>query len=354
MTTANKGLVQPSNGSSNWDTPLNDNFGYIDKALGGLSAINATGVSATPVVLTLVQYQNLILSFSGTLTANVTYLIPSGVGGEWIVKNATTGAFTLTISNVAAAASTTVAQGETHNLYSDGSGVYLSEISPSISTISIPVTIQPTSAATNTVTTALTVDSQSSGTPAAGIGVGLAFAAETAAGTTKTGMLVQAVTTDVTGGTEDFDYVLKLMAAGAAATEIMRVTSTGVMTLNGADVISGRIATGTPTQSLALAGVVSSTADDGSKSSGTYTPSPVGGNFKKITNGGAFNLAAPTAVGDYTLAIQVTNASGAGAITLTGFNKTFGNVFTTVVGDDFFVSIMKVNGFVSATVQALQ
>jgi len=354
MTTTNKGLEQPAPGSVSWDAPLNANFGYIDKSLGGITSIDVTGVTATPVALTLSQYQNLILSFSGTLTANVTYLIPSGVGGEWIVKNAASGAYTLTIANVAAVASTTIAQGETHNVYSNGTGIYLSEVSTPVTSIPNAITVQPTSAATNTVTTALTLDSQSSGVPAAGIGAGVAFAAETAAGTTKTGMLLQAVTTDVTPGSEDFDYVLRLMAGGAAAAEVMRVTSTGVMTLNGGDVIAGRTSTGTATQSLAYAGVISSASSDGAKSSGTYTPSPVGGNFKSITNAGAFTLAAPNAAGDYTLAIQITNASGAGVITMTGFNKTFGDVFTTTVGDDFFVSIMKINGFVTATVQALQ
>lgn len=236
MTTTNKGLEQPASGSVSWDVPLNANFGYIDKSLGGVTAISVTGVTATPVALTLAQYQNLILSFSGTLTANVTYLIPSGVGGEWIVKNATSGAYTLTIANVAAVASTTIAQGETHNVYSNGTGIYLSEVSTPVTSIPNAITVQPTSAATNTVTTALTLDSQSSGVPAAGIGAGVAFAAETAAGTTKTGMLLQAVTTDVTPGSEDFDYVLRLMAGGAAATEVMRVTSTGAVS---ASLVSG-------------------------------------------------------------------------------------------------------------------
>jgi hypothetical protein len=48
-------------------------------------------------------------------------------------------------------------------------------------------------------------------------------------------------------------------------------------------------------------GVVASSDSDGTFSSGTYTPTPIGGNFKFITNGGAFTLAAPTASGDYTL-----------------------------------------------------
>jgi hypothetical protein len=76
--------------------------------------------------------------------------------------------------------------------------------------------------------------------------------------------------------------------------------------------------------------------------------------MKRITNAGAFTLAAPTAAGDYTMVIQITNVSGAGTITLSGFNRTIGNSFTTTVGDDFFVYITKCNGFELANVVALQ
>jgi hypothetical protein len=101
-------------------------------------------------------------------------------------------------------------------------------------------------------------------------------------------------------------------------------------------------------------GVTTTAGDDGAFSSGTYTPTPVGGNMKRITNAGAFTLAAPTAAGDYTMVIQITNVSGAGTITLSGFNRTIGNSFTTTVGDDFFVYITKCNGFELANVVALQ
>ena len=46
MTTANKGLDQPTyNSNANtWGTgPLNTNFGYIDSALGASTLLNSTG-----------------------------------------------------------------------------------------------------------------------------------------------------------------------------------------------------------------------------------------------------------------------------------------------------------------------
>lgn len=107
------------------------------------------------------------------------------------------------------------------------------------------------------------------------------------------------------------------------------------------------------TDGALAAGFTATAVNDGTKASGTYTPTPAGGNFKRAVNGGAHTLAAPTATGDYTLAIQYTNNGSAGAITLSGFSKTTGT-FTTTNGDDFLVYIAKVNGFTHANVVALQ
>lgn len=103
------------------------------------------------------------------------------------------------------------------------------------------------------------------------------------------------------------------------------------------------------------AGYTATPTADGTKTTGTYTPTPVGGNFKTAVNGGAFTLAAPTATGSYTLIVQVTNDASAGAVTFSGFNKTVGDsLLTTTDGDDFFIYITKVGGFTSVSVEALQ
>lgn len=68
-----------------------------------------------------------------------------------------------------------------------------------------------------------------SGSPAAGIGVGLEFEVETSASNNEVGATIETVTTDVTGGSEDFDLVFKLMTSGAAADEKLRLTSLGFL-----------------------------------------------------------------------------------------------------------------------------
>jgi hypothetical protein len=110
---------------------------------------------------------------------------------------------------------------------------------------------------------------------------------------------------------------------------------------------------GTMTGPLVAAEVTTTAVDDGAKSSGTYTPSPVGGKMRRITYAGAFQIAAPTHAGDFTMLIAITNVAGAGAITASGFLLK-GDTFTTTVGDNFILSLAKINGLVVGIVSALQ
>ena len=106
------------------------------------------------------------------------------------------------------------------------------------------------------------------------------------------------------------------------------------------------------------AGYTATADDDGTQAGGVvtpYKPDPAGGNFKRIVNGGTFQFQAPTAAGDYTMVIQMTNNATAGDLIVTGFNKTTGTgALTTTNGDDFFLYITKINGFTSLFVEALQ
>ena len=85
------------------------------------------------------------------------------------------------------------------------------------------------SATTNAVIPVLRLQATSSGTPAAGIGVGQEFEVETAAGNNEIGATIEAIATDVTSSSEDFDVVIKTMAAGAAAAERFRIGSIKVV-----------------------------------------------------------------------------------------------------------------------------
>jgi len=123
--TTNKSIEKPANGDyvNDWNVPVNADWDIIDKAFGGTTTLNATGQSSTPVNLTATQYQPLILNITGTLTANVTYTIPSGVGGQWIVANNTTGSYTTTIASLGGGTTTAIGQGSITLIASDGTNI---------------------------------------------------------------------------------------------------------------------------------------------------------------------------------------------------------------------------------------
>ena len=127
MTTTNKSLAQPSYNDPNWDVPLNANFGILDAALGGMTSINITGTGTSPVTLTSTQYKNLIIQFTGTLSSDVRYNVPSGVGGQWVFWNNTTGAYFVTIGSLGGGTTVSLASGSKTLLTSDGTGIFYSD-----------------------------------------------------------------------------------------------------------------------------------------------------------------------------------------------------------------------------------
>jgi hypothetical protein len=97
----NKNIEMPASGSydSTWATPVNADWLLIDTCFGGNTAISVTGVGAGTVVLSITQYQPPNIVFSGSITANLIYEVPGGVGGFWSVFNNATGAGSLTFSS---------------------------------------------------------------------------------------------------------------------------------------------------------------------------------------------------------------------------------------------------------------
>lgn len=123
--TTNKSIEQPGNNDyiNTWNVPVNADWAIIDKAFGGTTTLTGTSGTAT---LTATQYQSLILSSTAALTGNITYRLPSGVGGQWVVDNRTTGSFTFTVSSLGGGASVVCAQNARTLIFSDGTNVRLS------------------------------------------------------------------------------------------------------------------------------------------------------------------------------------------------------------------------------------
>jgi hypothetical protein len=105
-------MTLPANGEyiGTWDQPLNGDLTIIDTALGGVTRLNATSGNAT---LTAAQYQPLILNVTGTIAADVTYTIPAGIGGQWVVQNLTSGGYSVIVKTPVAFSGTGSISGNT-------------------------------------------------------------------------------------------------------------------------------------------------------------------------------------------------------------------------------------------------
>lgn len=138
MATTNKGLNQPALLSTGWGTPLNDNATILDKAMGSFLTISdVTGV----VNLTLSQTQNMcIKSTTSAFTSDVTFVIPSGVAGQWVIVNqSATSTFDLIVKNAASSASVVIPYGQTRTVYSDGTLVFFVDTQSTAALQNLPI-----------------------------------------------------------------------------------------------------------------------------------------------------------------------------------------------------------------------
>jgi hypothetical protein len=130
--TTNKRLEKPGNGDyvDTWNVPVNADMDVVDQAFGGTTALNATGGSAT---LTYTQYRSLQLAITGAISADVVYTIPSGIGGQWILRNGTTdatgGPWTVTLASGGGGTSQALPRNTNVTLFSDGANIAYSSIS---------------------------------------------------------------------------------------------------------------------------------------------------------------------------------------------------------------------------------
>jgi len=156
--TTNKVLELPANGDyvDTWNVPANGDFTIIDQAFGATTSLNATSGSAT---LTSTQYRSLFLSISGAMSAGVTYTIPSGVGGQWIIHNTTTdssgGPWTVTIASGGGGASLVIPRNTRIIAVCNGTSVrpltYLSEDSSGNLTVTGSISAGTSISATTTL-----------------------------------------------------------------------------------------------------------------------------------------------------------------------------------------------------------
>ena len=138
--TTNKDITLPTYNdyaadATGWTDPVNFNWRRIDAALGAIQTINLGGAGAITVTLTNIfppvvypsggnaSYIPLILNITGAMTGNCIVRVPSGVSGQWIVNNGSTGAFTVTVDSGGGGTSVPCQQGYVTSIYSDGTNI---------------------------------------------------------------------------------------------------------------------------------------------------------------------------------------------------------------------------------------
>lgn len=134
MATSNKQFNLPVTGSTpggpgGWGDQLDVNFNNIDSCLGNTLSLT---LSATDIVLTKGtvttpgQVSNLRLALTGNLLQNVNIIFPSGTSGVWLISNAVTGNYFVTLKT-AATGSTVILQNRFgfFTVYSDGTNMFM-------------------------------------------------------------------------------------------------------------------------------------------------------------------------------------------------------------------------------------
>ena len=156
--TTNKDIEKPGNGDyvDTWNVPLNGDMNVVDYALGSTIVFNATAGSQTlgsynhtTKVLDTYSYIPLIINVTGAISANVIYTIPSGVGGQWIIRNATTdstgGPWTVTFASGGGGTSQVITRLQNTVIYSDGTNIRLaSDVTPVFPSGTVTMFVQTT------------------------------------------------------------------------------------------------------------------------------------------------------------------------------------------------------------------
>jgi microcystin-dependent protein len=124
--TPQRGYEQPGTGDyvDTWGPVINNNFSIIDR---NISSTLTVSLNSSNVTLTASQAQNMAFLLTGTLTADVSLIYPQ-TGAFFIVRNATSGAFRVTvITSAGGSVGVFVNQGQIATLYSNGTDVFYAD-----------------------------------------------------------------------------------------------------------------------------------------------------------------------------------------------------------------------------------
>lgn len=122
-----------------WGDITNTNLNLVQQAIAGFESIALTSTNTTLAMTdaTISNARNAVLQFTGTITANCTIFIETGIEKTYIVDNATSGAFTVALNQVGGSSVIWDATDKSHKIiYLDGTNP--TDIGNDLSTIRLP------------------------------------------------------------------------------------------------------------------------------------------------------------------------------------------------------------------------
>lgn len=98
-------LMVTGENSGTWGDKTNTNLNLIQQAIAGFESIAITSTNTTLAMTdaTISNARNAVLKFTGTITANCTVFVASGIEKTYILENGTTGNFTVALNQVGGA-----------------------------------------------------------------------------------------------------------------------------------------------------------------------------------------------------------------------------------------------------------
>jgi len=118
-------LMATGENAGTWGTKTNTNLNLVQQAIAGVEAIDVASADVTLAMTdaSISNARNMVLKFTGTLSANRQVLLPDSIEKFYIVQDATThGAYTLTFKTVSGTGFT-LDEGKIHAAFSDGTNI---------------------------------------------------------------------------------------------------------------------------------------------------------------------------------------------------------------------------------------
>ena len=119
-------LMVTGENSGTWGDKTNTNLNLIQQAIAGFESIAITSTNTTLVMTdaTISTARNAVLKFTGTITANCTVFVASGIEKTYILENGTTGNFTVALNQVGGSSAIFAGTDKSNKLvYLDGTNV---------------------------------------------------------------------------------------------------------------------------------------------------------------------------------------------------------------------------------------